>query len=90
MTFVTSNQATCYKDHNFILQVSPRQDKESIEQQQQGGYDRYEEQQLWEKVDEELFVCLTKVDCLIVYLVDGLKYRKTAGLCFECLFAIYF
>ena len=34
-----------------------RQDKESVEQQQQGGYDRYEEQQLWEKVYEELFVC---------------------------------
>ena len=53
-----------------------RQDKESVEQQQQGGYDRYEEQQLWEKVDEELFVCkqlcicLMKVDFLIVYLVD--------------------
>ena len=61
-----------------------RQDKESVEQQQQGGYDRYEEQQLWEKVDEELFVCkqpcicLIKNGCLIVYLVDGLKHRKRA------------
>ena len=44
---VKKNQTTCYEDlSNCILQVSPRQDKESVEQQQQGGYHRYEEQQL--------------------------------------------